>query len=99
MEEYLLELSPAAYRDLKVLPHEIQKSIALNHLLRIAEQPYNVGKPLMGSLQGERSYHFGRRPEYRIIYNIEASLLFIAVPLNRNEKKIRLSLPAPLNAL
>jgi mRNA-degrading endonuclease RelE of RelBE toxin-antitoxin system len=69
MEGYLLELSPAAYRDLKVLPHEIQKSITLNHLPRIAERPYNVSKPLMGSLQGEKSYHFGRRPEYRIIYS------------------------------
>jgi hypothetical protein len=38
MDGYLLELSPAAYRDLKVLPHEIQKSIALHHLPRIAEQ-------------------------------------------------------------
>jgi hypothetical protein len=31
MGGYRLELSPAAYRDLKVLPHEIQKSIAFVH--------------------------------------------------------------------
>jgi addiction module RelE/StbE family toxin len=79
MVGYLLELSPAAYRDLKVLPHEIRKSIALNHLPRIVEQPYNVGKPLMGSLQGERSYHFGRRPEYRIIYSIEGRTITVTV--------------------
>jgi mRNA-degrading endonuclease RelE of RelBE toxin-antitoxin system len=79
MGGYRLELSPAAYRDLKVLPHEIQKSIAFIHLPRIAEQPYNVGKPLMGSLHGEKSYQFGRRPEYRIIYSIEEKTITVTV--------------------
>ena len=79
MAEYLLELSPAAYRDLKGLPLKIQKSIVLIHLPRIAEQPFEVSKPLFGSLQGERSYHFGRRPEYRIIYFIEGKNITVTI--------------------
>jgi mRNA-degrading endonuclease RelE of RelBE toxin-antitoxin system len=79
MADYLLELSPAAYRDLKALPLKIQKAIVLIHLPRIAEQPYGTGKPLFGSLQGERSYHFGRRPEYRIIYFIEGIKITVTI--------------------
>jgi mRNA-degrading endonuclease RelE of RelBE toxin-antitoxin system len=79
MADYLLELSPAAQRDLKGLPLKIQKSIALVHLPRIAEQPFDAGKPLFGSLQGERSYHFGRRPEYRIIYFIEGKNITVTI--------------------
>jgi mRNA-degrading endonuclease RelE of RelBE toxin-antitoxin system len=79
MSLYQLELSPAAQRDLKSLPQTIQREIVFNHLPVIREQPYHAGKPLAGALHKERSYHFGRRPEHRIIYFIEGPMITVTV--------------------
>ena len=68
MSIYELELSPAAKRDLKDLPVNIQREVIFKHLPIIKETPFQSGRPLVGVLHKERSYHFGRRPEYRIIY-------------------------------
>jgi len=38
-----------------------------------------VGKPLVGVLYKERSYHFGRKPEFRIIYSIEDNLITVTL--------------------
>jgi len=76
---FQLELSPAALRDLKSLPVKIQREIALYHLPKIREMPYQVGRPLSGALHKERSYHFGSRPEYRIIYFIENNLITVTL--------------------
>jgi len=65
---FILELSPSARRDLKRLPKNVQQEVLFTHLPAIQADPYGVGLPLRGTLKGERSYHFGRRPEYRIIY-------------------------------
>ena len=79
MNNYELVLSPAAVRDLKVLPMQIQKEIAAVHLPMIQEKPYQVAKPLIGAIHHEPSYHFGRRPEYRIIYFIEKNLITVTL--------------------
>jgi len=79
MIDYELELSPAAIRDLKALPTRVQRDIAISHLPIIREKPYQVGKPLVGVLYKERSYHFGRKPEYRIIYSIEDNLITVTL--------------------
>ncbi len=79
MVEYELEVSPAAKRDLKSLPLRIQKDIVMNHLSIIKEKPFQVGKPLVGTLHKDRSYHFGRKPEYRIVYFIEGKLITVTV--------------------
>jgi mRNA-degrading endonuclease RelE of RelBE toxin-antitoxin system len=79
MSEYELELSPAARRDLKTLPLRIQREIVMHHIPIIKERPYYVGKPLVGALHRERSYHFGRRPEYRIIYFVEENLITVTL--------------------
>ena len=71
MDQYDLELSPAAYRDLKALTEKIQREIVMVHLPIIEGKPYEAGRSLVGALRKERSYHFGRKPEYRIIYVIE----------------------------
>ena len=76
---YRLELSPAAKRDLKKLPLNIQKDIVFKHLPEIQSEPYIKGSPLAGTLRGERSYHFGRRPEYRIIYFIENNSITVTI--------------------
>lgn len=79
MPEYELELSTAAMRDLKSLPLKIQRDIAVTHLPVIRELPYLAGKPLAGTLHKERSYHFGRKPEYRIIYFIEENVITVTL--------------------
>lgn len=61
-----LLLSQAAQRDLKKLPRNIQKEIVCSHLPKIQANA-EVGVPLVGVLKGERAYHFGHRPEYRIV--------------------------------
>lgn len=76
---FILELSPAARRDLKRLPRSIQQEILFTHLPAIKSNPYEVGSPLRGILKGERSYHFGRKPEYRIIYFIEGELITVTI--------------------
>lgn len=76
---YQLELSPAAKRDLKKLPFDIQKSIVFKHLPAIVENPFLGSKPLLGALKGERAYHFGRKPEYRIIYFVEHNLITVTI--------------------
>jgi len=79
MPDYELELSPAAFRDLKTLPIKIQKEIVMKHLPAIQNNPIQAGRPLVGALHGERSYHFGRKPEYRIIYFIEGKVITVTL--------------------
>jgi mRNA-degrading endonuclease RelE of RelBE toxin-antitoxin system len=79
MIEHELELSPAAMRDLKALPTRVQRDIAISHLPIIREKPYQAGKPLVGALYKERSYHFSRKPEYRIIYFVEDNLITVTL--------------------
>ncbi len=38
-------------------------------MIRIAEEPYRLGKPLRAELEGQ---HVARRGAYRIIYTIDA---------------------------
>lgn len=74
---FLLEIAPAAKRDIKKLPTEIQKKIVFDFLPLIQKEPYKMGQPLAGVFKGERSFHFGRKPEYRIIYVIQNNLIII----------------------
>ena len=78
-KSYELVLSPAARRDLKRLPVSIQKDIVFHHLPAIEKDPFSKTKPLFGTLKGERSYHFGRKPEYRIIFYIEETTIIITI--------------------
>jgi mRNA-degrading endonuclease RelE of RelBE toxin-antitoxin system len=79
MPEYKLELSTAAMRDLKSLPFNIQKDIAMHHLPIVKAHPYQTGRPLVGAFHKERSYHFGRKPEYRILYFIEKNVITVTL--------------------
>ncbi len=76
---YSIELSPAAKRDLKKLPIAIQKEIVFTHLPTIQDDPFSLSSPLVGALQGERAYHFGRKPEYRIIFYIESNTIAVTL--------------------
>ncbi|MGA7878103.1 MAG: type II toxin-antitoxin system RelE/ParE family toxin [Desulfoferrobacter sp.] len=76
---FSLELSPAAKRDLKKLPRSVQKDIAFKHLPTIEQDPFGESEPLLGTLKGERSYHFGRKPEYRIIFFLESKTITVTI--------------------
>ena len=76
---FTLELSPAARRDLKRLPLQIQEEILFVHLPKIQEKPFEAGKPLRGVLKGERSYHLGRKPQYRIVYLMEGKVITVTI--------------------
>ena len=78
-EEYTLEISPAAKRDLKRLPLSIQREIVFTHLPAIKNNPVSTSSPLVGAFKKERSYHFGRKPEYRIIFYIEGTLITVTI--------------------
>lgn len=77
--EFTLELSPAARRDLKRLPESVQQEILFTHLPAIQANPHRVGRYLRGTLKGELSYHFGRKPEYRIVYFVEGELVTVTI--------------------
>jgi len=74
---FSLELAPAAKRALKKLPLDVQKRIVFDYLPLIQDEPYKMGQPLSGVLKGERSFHFGRKPEYRVIYFIEDNSIIV----------------------
>ena len=76
---YELLLSAAAKRDLKRLVSDIQHAVVFEHLPKIAQDTFLVGTPLLGALKGELSYHFGRKPEYRIIYFLEDQLIVVTI--------------------
>ena len=78
-KKYSLLLAPAAKRDLKKLPNRIQNQVVFEHLPEIQHDPFVARKPLFGALKGELSYHFGRKPEYRIIYFIENDLIVVTI--------------------
>ena len=78
-DSHRLEISPAAERDLKRLPRSIQRDIVQKHLPEIVRAPFPKSKPLVGALKGERSYSFGRKPEYRIIFYIEDDLIIVTI--------------------
>jgi len=77
--DFTLKLSPAANRSLKRLPDSVQKEIIYTHLPAIKKAPYKVGRPLRGTFKGEFCYHFGRKPEYRIVYLIEEELITVTI--------------------
>lgn len=76
---YTLEVSSAAQRDLKNLPKAVAREILFEHLPLIKEDPFGRAKPLVGCLKGERSYSFGRRPEYRIVCYIDGNTIVITI--------------------
>ena len=78
-KKYSLVLPPAANRDLKKLPGNIQDLVVFKHLPLIEHDPIGVGKPLYGALKGELSYSFGKKPEYRIIYFIESDFVIVSI--------------------
>ncbi|MCP4404517.1 MAG: type II toxin-antitoxin system RelE/ParE family toxin [bacterium] len=78
-DEYSLEISPAAKRDLKRLPVSTREEIVFTHLPAIKDDPISTSSPLVGALKKERSYHFGRKPEYRIVFYVEDTVITVTI--------------------
>lgn len=74
---YLVVLSSSAWRALTdVLPEAV--AIACFEFIRgpLAENPYRVGKALVGRLKGRYS---ARRGEFRIVYRIDDGRILVEV--------------------
>ncbi|MBI3950913.1 MAG: type II toxin-antitoxin system RelE/ParE family toxin [Acidobacteria bacterium] len=78
---YRVELAPAAERDIKKLPPPVRREVINVHLPRIANDPRWRGSPLHGEFVDYWSYHFGHRPEYRIIYSVEEDIVTVMIVL------------------
>ncbi len=64
---YEVEITPEGLRHLDRLPDKVRDAALSAIFGPIAENPQQLGKPLVGALEGLRS---ARRGDYRIIYEI-----------------------------
>ncbi len=89
--DFKLEFTSAARRDFKKLPPNVRNAIERTHYPKIIADPFRQGESLRGDLAGVYSYHFGRKPEYRILYFIEGdSVVIIAIgPHNAAYRKAK----------
>jgi mRNA-degrading endonuclease RelE of RelBE toxin-antitoxin system len=89
--DFKLEFTTAARRDFKKLPPNVRNAIEQTHCPKIKSDPFGQGEPLRGDLVGVYSYHFGRKPEYRILYFVEGdSVVIIAIgPHNAAYRKAK----------
>ena len=78
---YQVIIAPAAERDLRRLSRKARREFFDIHLPKIDDAPREVGKPLHGVFRGYWAYRFGRRPEYRVIYDIEEEIATVTVVL------------------
>ena len=85
MNHFEIELSTAARRDFRRLPRQVQDALLNTHFPIIQASPETVGSPLSGRLQGQRSYHFGHRPQYRLLYKVIGNHILISTIATREE--------------
>jgi mRNA-degrading endonuclease RelE of RelBE toxin-antitoxin system len=62
-----IEITPEGLRHLRRLPDKVRNAALETIFGPIADDPYRLGKPLLGELEGLRS---ARRGDYRIIYEV-----------------------------
>lgn len=65
---YEVEITPEGLRHLNRLPDKVRDAALATIFGPIAENPQQLGKPLVGELEGLNST---RRGDYRIIYEID----------------------------
>ena len=73
---YAVRLTRSAQRDLNRLPEAVAAAAVEFIFGALAENPYRVGNPLLGELEGLRS---ARRGQYRIIYEIEQAAVTVTI--------------------
>lgn len=81
---YRITLSPSARRALADnLPEAVAAACFAFLSGPLAENPYRVGKPLMGKLEGR---HSARRGEFRVIYRIDDTRILVDVITIRHRR-------------
>ena len=73
---HAVRLTRSAHRDLNRLPEAVAAAAVEFIFGALAENPYRVGKPLLGELEG---LHSARRGQYRIIYEIEDATVTVTI--------------------
>jgi mRNA interferase RelE/StbE len=73
---YAIRLTRSAQRDLNRLPEAVAAAAVEFIFGALAENPYTVGKPLLGQLEG---LHSARRGQYRIVYEIEHAAVTVTI--------------------
>jgi mRNA interferase RelE/StbE len=73
---YRVEFTAAARKDIAQLPDRIAWAVLVFCAGPLAENPYRVGKPLVGELVG---LHSARRGQYRIVYAIHDDTVVVEV--------------------
>jgi mRNA interferase RelE/StbE len=73
---YRVEFTSVARKDIGRLPDRIAWAVLELCAGPLADNPYRVGKPLIGELTG---LHSARRGEYRIIYAIHDETVVVEV--------------------
>lgn len=73
---YTVEFTPAARRAFAKLPDKIAWAVLEFCEGPLCENPYRVGKPLLGDLAG---LHSARRGTYRIVYAIDDHQVVVEV--------------------
>jgi len=80
---YQVEITPAAQRQIKKLPLDVQQRI-IERLEALAVEPR---PPRVVKLEGEESLYRVRVGDYRIVYKIEDDILLILIVKDRTPKK------------
>jgi mRNA interferase RelE/StbE len=73
---YRIRPTRSARRDLDQLPQAVAAAALAFIFGALGENPYGVGKPLLGELEGLYS---ARRGQYRVIYSIDDDVVTVAV--------------------
>ena len=73
---YAVRLTRSAQGDLTGLTEAVAAAAVEFIFGALSENPYRVGKPLLGELEG---LHSARRGQYRIIYEIEQMAVTVTI--------------------
>lgn len=84
---YELRFHPQVDKELEALPKTVRAIIKNSYLPHIAASPWNVGKPLSGTLKQFRVLIFSHRGvSYRIAYEIEKKSQIVYVLMVRKRE-------------
>lgn len=82
---YELLYLEAVSSDISIIPKNIRKSIKSAIKERLANDPYNFGKPLRYSWKGHRRLRVG---DYRIVYKVEEDKKHVLIIAIKHRKEV-----------
>ena len=85
---YLVEVAPAAERQIKKLTKAVQRQ-ALAAIQELAQNPRPGGaRALQGNLKGLLRIEFGPKKDYRIVYQVRDDVLTVLVVKVADRKQV-----------